>query len=347
MAGGGSDNSSKKMLQYEKQQVAAAEKKEAERQARLKAGVTNINNMFDGAPVMGDRQATYDWTAFNDAAAKASAAMGSNANASNGVGWPGLNSGPIGGPLGALKIGQSETVDPFAGLTLPEGYKVQAVPLASNNSGMLNGAGGKKTETPQQQKMSYQLVGPNGQVYNAGDTLTYNEKYDTGAREGGFKDAFYNNYRDSYLSYYQPQVEDQYTDAKDDTNFGYARAGTLNSSMSAQSLADLYKKKLDQNSMVRSQADAATGQLRNNVADAKNSAINQLYATEDPTLATNLAANSVKGLQGSAPKYDPLGELFNAAAVGAAGYINANSQRASSGGSYGSPGSRSRTSSVG
>jgi hypothetical protein len=214
MAGGGkgSDNSGKKMLQWEKQQVKAAEKKEAERQARLATGKTNIDGKF--------------------------AAIG---------------------------------------------------------------------------------------------------------------DPFYKTYQDNYLNYYMPQVQDQYKNAKDDLNFGYGRAGTLKSSMAAKGTADLYKRKLDQDAMVRSQGDAATGQLRSSVLDAKNSAISQLYATEDPTLATNLATNSIKNLTGQQPKYDPLGELFNTAAVGAAGFINANSQRASSsGGSYlGSPGSRSKTTSVG
>jgi hypothetical protein len=167
------------------------------------------------------------------------------------------------------------------------------------------------------------------------------------AEFGKIGDPFYKTYQDNYLNYYMPQVGEQYNEAKDETNYGYARAGTLNSSMSAKSLADLYKKKLDQDAMVRSQADAATGQLRGNVLEAKNSAINQLYATEDPTMATNLATNSVKNLQGQQPKYDPLGELFNTAAVGAAGFINANSQRASSGGYYGSPGASSRNYSVG
>jgi len=164
---------------------------------------------------------------------------------------------------------------------------------------------------------------------------------------GKINDDFYKTYQNSYLNYYMPQVNDQYNIAKDDTNYGFARAGTLNSSMSAKGLADLYRKKLDQDAMVRSQADAAAGALRGNVSDAKNAAINQLYATEDPTMATNLATNSIKNLQGQQPKYDPLGELFNTAAVGAAGYINANSQRASSGGYYGSPGTSSRTRSVG
>jgi hypothetical protein len=158
----------------------------------------------------------------------------------------------------------------------------------------------------------------------------------------GIGDDFYNNYTKNYLGYYQPQVEDQYSDARDETTFGMARAGTLKSSMAADQLSKIYKQKLDADALVRSQADSAAGALRGNVLDSKNSAISQLYATEDPTLASNLAVNSVKNLQGTQPKYDPLGELFQVAATGAAGYINANSQRASSGGPSGSSGAASK-----
>lgn len=174
-------------------------------------------------------------------------------------------------------------------------------------------------------------------------------KADIESQFGKIGDPFYKTYQDNYLNYYTPQVDKQYADAKDDLSFGYGRAGTLKSSMAAKSSADLFKKKLDQDAMIRSQADAAAGALRGNVLEAKNASINQLYATEDPTLASNLATNSIKNLQGSQPKYDPLGELFNTAAVGAAGFINANSQRAynSAGSGYGSPGANSRSYSVG
>jgi hypothetical protein len=165
---------------------------------------------------------------------------------------------------------------------------------------------------------------------------------------GGIGDGFYKKYQDAYLGYYQPQVNKQYNDARQKLTYDLARAGTLRSSVAGEKQGDLYEKKLDNDAMIRSQADAATGQLRNNVSDAKNTAITQLYATEDPTLASNIAVNSVRGLQGQTPKYDPLGELFNIAAIGAAGYLNANSQRASASttGSVGS-GSASRTYNVG
>lgn len=164
---------------------------------------------------------------------------------------------------------------------------------------------------------------------------------------GKIGDDFYDNYLKSYLGYYTPQVDKQYSNAKEDTTYGFSRAGSLKSSMAAKRMADIYQQRLDADALVRSQADAAAGALRGTVLDAKNSAINQLYATEDPSLASALATNQVKNLQQQQPKFDPLGELFNTAAVGAAGFINANSQRASSGGYYGSPGSSSRSYSVG
>jgi hypothetical protein len=163
----------------------------------------------------------------------------------------------------------------------------------------------------------------------------------------GIGDSFYENYKANYLKYYMPQLQRQFGDARKALLFGLARAGTLKSSMAADRQAKLYEDRMDRDAMIRSQADSATGDLRGNVADAKSSAITQLYATEDPSLATNMATNSIRALQSQTPKYDPLGELFNVGAVGAAGYINANSQRASSAGSaYGAPGTASQTRTV-
>lgn len=164
---------------------------------------------------------------------------------------------------------------------------------------------------------------------------------------GAIGDGFYNNYKNNYLAYYLPQLQRQFGDARKQLLYGLARAGTLKSSVAGEKQGRLYEDRADRDAMIRSQADAATGELRGSVADAKSSAIAQLFATEDPTLATNTATNSVRALQGQTPKYDPLGEMFSVGALGAAGYINANSQRAANGSSYyGAPGSASRTRTV-
>jgi hypothetical protein len=167
---------------------------------------------------------------------------------------------------------------------------------------------------------------------------------------GDIKPKFYNAYGKSYRDFYNPDVRRQYRQARGDLTFGLARAGTLRSSVAAEQMADIERQKLKQNTAIKSKADAEVGRLRTQVADAKSSAIGQLYATEDPSLAANTAANSVQSQLKETPKYDPLGEVFNIAALGAAGYLNANSTRAynqGGGSSSMSPGGTSSTRIVG
>jgi hypothetical protein len=145
---------------------------------------------------------------------------------------------------------------------------------------------------------------------------------------GDIKPGFYNKYQKNYMGYYRPEMMTQYRKARGGLNFDLARAGTLKSSVAAEQMADLEKQRLQQDASIRSKADAEVGRLRNQVSDAKSASIGQLYATEDPSLAANLASNSVASQLKETPKFDPLGEVFNIAALGAAGFLNANSSRA-------------------
>lgn len=309
MCGGGNNDDAKKALQWQKQQAADAAKKEAERQVRLKEGNSVINKLFDGEAVMGDRETTYDWTAFNDAAADARRSqtptqttrpapqgpMTQPPNDRNGY----ANRPPITPPK-KPSVPQAQTggngLKSFDDVTLPEGYKV------------VRGKGG------------YQIVGPDGKAYKSGDVLKYMGKYDTGARTGGFGDDFYNKYRTSSLDYYLPELDKQFTKAKSTLNFDHARAGTLQSSMASENVADLVYQNTMNEAMVRSKADNATAQLKNSVSAQKNGALTQLYATEDPSVAANTATNSVRTLQNSTPEFSPMGELFRNAVVGASGF---------------------------
>lgn len=133
---------------------------------------------------------------------------------------------------------------------------------------------------------------------------------------GGFNDDYYNRFRQSQLDYYMPELNKQYEKARDALSFDHARAGTTNSSMASQNLADLaYQRDLNSADIV-SRADAATGQQRQNVNAQKQALIGQLYSTENPDIASNLAVNSVKTLQNQQPQFGAIGELFKNAAVG-------------------------------
>lgn len=133
---------------------------------------------------------------------------------------------------------------------------------------------------------------------------------------GGFDDAYYDKYRQAQLDYYMPELNKQYKQAQDQLVFAQARAGTLNSSMANQNNADLIEQNALNKANIISKADNATGVLRQNVQAQKSALLNQLYATENPEIAANLATNSVKTLQNATPTLDSIGDLFKNTAVG-------------------------------
>lgn len=142
---------------------------------------------------------------------------------------------------------------------------------------------------------------------------------DPNTRTGGVDNAFYDKFRQANLDYYMPELDRQFASAKSDLNFGLARAGTLRSSTANQSLADLMYENDVNKAQMTAQADASTGELRNTVAANKSAAINQLYSTEDPTLAANTATGLVRNVELTQPQLNPIGELFKPIAIGLGG----------------------------
>ena len=139
----------------------------------------------------------------------------------------------------------------------------------SGGAGGAGGAGG------------YEVVGPDGKVYEQGDTSFMTQTPD-GGHTGGFDDAFYGKYKQAVLDYYTPQVDKQYSDAKKQATYGLARSGNLISTAANDLTADLAKQNDVNVAGIRNQADTAAGDLRSQVNTEEQKAVSQLYATEDP-----------------------------------------------------------------
>jgi microcystin-dependent protein len=131
-----------------------------------------------------------------------------------------------------------------------------------------------------------------------------------------FGDDFYNKYTNANLDYSLPQLETQYDKAKTGLNYDLARAGTLRSTMAGYAQGELVKQNAINEAAIRTKADTDTAALRQSIASQQNQAYNQLYATEDPTVAANTAATSVAGAQLSQPNLQPLGAVFTPVAIG-------------------------------
>jgi hypothetical protein len=139
---------------------------------------------------------------------------------------------------------------------------------------------------------------------------------------GNFDDSFYNKFNTAQLNYYQPQVDTQYNQAKEKLATDLARSGMLNSSTAGYNQG-LIKNQYDTATAgVGAQADTATAGLRTNILNEKQQALNQLYATEDPSIAANQATSAVQQAAIAKPNLNPLGALFTPIAVGGSQYAS-------------------------
>jgi hypothetical protein len=131
-----------------------------------------------------------------------------------------------------------------------------------------------------------------------------------------FGDAFYEKYRKAGLDYTLPQLEKQYGEAKRTSEADLARAGLLRSGAAGFVQNKLTKQKGVNEAGLLTKADTDTAELRKSIAAQQQQAYNQLYATEDPTVAANTAATSVANAQLQQPNVSALGDLFKPIAIG-------------------------------
>ncbi len=258
MGGKKSDNG--QMVRMQQQQADEARAKETARQGRLDQGLAAIRGAFEGAPVMGSRAGSFDW---------ASAAGANAGKAALPVGYSWVQ-GP--GTAAAAPSQAQQTAQWNA--THDHTMQMSNAARSSMGSGRggdttvqdsrtLPGAGGGGTQG------AWMVRGPDGRMYKAGENIGYTQDYDTGRRSGVFDDSFFNRFKQSILDYYMPQVEDQYGKAKDQTTYGLARAGTLQSSAATDEAARLAKENQLNRANVVTQADTGAAGLRQRVAQER------------------------------------------------------------------------------
>ena len=301
MSKGGSSNSAQ--INFQKEQAAQGRQKEAERSARLKSGSDFITSLFDGTP-QGAKK--LDLSSLEGASPLDPAAINT------------------GNPL--VDLVYSKAPGKHTSLSLADSFSVKATPDNGNGGG-------------------FGVYDGNDSLVSFGKTLDELSKQnimyggDTSARTGGFDQPFYDKFRKANLDYYMPELDRQFANAKSDLTYGLARAGTLQSSVAGDKLADLtYSGELNR-AQLTAKADTAAADLRSSVAANKSAAINQLYATEDPSLAATTATAAVRNVELTQPTLDPIGQLFSPIAIGIGSALQGyNNQRNYAGLSAGNPG---------
>jgi len=344
--GGGAQATNEQLVQMQMQQAAQAAESNKELQARLQQGKTEISQMFEGRPggsqkldlsslLPGGTPYTPPGTAAAGAGAGAGAGIivpGSANDPNRGISpyiqpqgrspimpnpaWTNVNYGGAGGgaaaPSSAATAGAVYNYGgaggSFAGNTatsgyLPSGYSWQTMP---DNGGAT----------------AYGIYDPSGNLVTTANSLSDLAKSniyvggDPSQTTGGFGSDFYDKYRNAITGYYLPQEDQQYQNARSSLNYGLARAGQLRSGTAGMDVANLANQDVLAQANIQSQADNATGQLRTQIAQDEQSALNQLYSTEDPTVAANTAGNMVANADLQKPMLNPMGNVINTISVG-------------------------------
>lgn len=291
------------LVAMQQQQAAQATEANVERNARLQYGTNEINQIFQGHPA-GATQV--------DLSALKQPGFGAGAD------W--ITATKAGGAVaygGYIWNGSSWVPDPNASSEpgmLPSGYGVRQMPDSGGAT-------------------QYGLYGPDNNLITTGSSIAdlANSQIWTGGdpskgTEGGFQPSFYDKYTQSMLDYYLPQEGQQYTQARSNLAYSLARAGSLNSSVAGMDVAKLAQQDQINQAQIAAQADNATGQLRTQVQQDQEAALNQLYSTEDPSVAASTAENMVANAQLTKPLLNPIGALFTPISVGVGtamtGYTN-------------------------
>lgn len=260
-------------------EAAQARADENARQARIRAGTSRINTIFDGGTTTSgavtgayDPTKTYynaDGSVWTPTAAPTTPAPAANGALGNGphranYGGGGARNGGIGVSAGVDGRGGSVRTNPFSRVQTPE----QQFAAAEKN-----GLFGTKTTTP------------------------------------GFDDAFYTGRRDAYTNYAMPQLDQQNSDASKQLTFSLDRGGLLDSSVRGQKLSDLQRLYDTNKQAVADKALSYETSARNSVEDARSNLISTLNATGDAEGAATSALARSQALSAPAA-YDPLGQLF-------------------------------------
>ena len=124
-----------------------------------------------------------------------------------------------------------------------------------------------------------------------------------------FDDPFYANIRTAYSDYATPQLEDQYSKAKEQLAFALARGGISDSTIAGERQAELQRQYDLNRAAVQDEALAQEKQARSSVSNERSSLVSQLNASADPSAAAAASAAAAQNLS-LRPTFSPLGQLF-------------------------------------
>ena len=124
-----------------------------------------------------------------------------------------------------------------------------------------------------------------------------------------FDNNFYKGRGDAYQNYAMPQFNNQYQQMGNNLAFSLARSGNTNSSEAARQGGILQADNAFGRQQIADQAIGEQQKARQMVEDNRNSLINQLQVTSNPSLAASGAERQAATLA-MQPAFSPIGNLF-------------------------------------
>lgn len=124
-----------------------------------------------------------------------------------------------------------------------------------------------------------------------------------------FNDEFFSGLSDANKAYYQPQLDDQFAEARRKLTLALARSGNLTSSAGIRQTGQLQKAFQDNSALIANNATSAAAEARGKINQQRSQLYSQNLTAADPSLASTSAAASAATLQ-APPVFSPLGNVF-------------------------------------
>lgn len=144
-----------------------------------------------------------------------------------------------------------------------------------------------------------------------------------------FNDPFYQNASKAYSDYYLPQIDEAAGQTKDKLVAQLFNRGQLESTVGANALSELEKRRLNERSRIGNEAADFVGNIRNQVTSSRNNLYDYARSTADPTGAAARAVGEATTLAqapgGYTSKGSGLGDVFTSL-LAPSGYALSGSQ---------------------
>lgn len=286
-------------------------RQEEERQARITEGTRRVNEIFEGAPIYEWQQSTF----------RPDELMGEYSNTSRRGGPTKMSyadfqaqQGPFTpSPTGSLGASQSLGGGGGAFANVAQNnYWQQGTPGTWTRGGARLGSdenwGGDVTPT---ERFTVGTDSPDAQglAFNpATGQWEGSRRVQTGTT-GGYDDAFFGDISKRYTDYYNPQLEDQYTKAREQLQMTLAKQGIMNSSAGQGRFSDLMGEYNRQQQQLTNRGMGEAQKARGDVENLRGDLLSQVESGMGAENAAAIARNRMSAM--SQPKqYDPLGDIF-------------------------------------